>query len=295
MRDEVGQAGQAAACPVPVAGRRLQAMSLCSTGSGPSTGCRSPRRPLRCAGRSCMPHWSSSTACPREQRGPQTVDAAGRPGLGAGDRRRTRAGRAVGCRAADAPAGRGPQAAVGLLPPGRPDPLRPSELRATHRGRAGRRHPAARNHRPHRRRAHRRVAGGRLQDRQGPAGGPRAGRVQGDVPDEVLCGRVVALPRCAADAAAADLPLRRPAAGLLPRRSRAAALREDADGDLARDSIRRCHRRFPATAVAAVRLVRTPRALSGLRRHPPPYPGWPQIPDEGNADTVLQHEAEPAA
>jgi putative RecB family exonuclease len=28
---------------------------------------------------------------------------------------------------------------------------------------------------------------------------------------------------------------------------------------------------------------------------PPPYPGWPQIPDEGNPDTVLQHGAEPAA
>src|ERR1700735_5430430 len=28
---------------------------------------------------------------------------------------------------------------------------------------------------------------------------------------------------------------------------------------------------------------------------PPPYPGWPDAPDEGNADTVLQHNAEPAA
>ena len=28
---------------------------------------------------------------------------------------------------------------------------------------------------------------------------------------------------------------------------------------------------------------------------PPPYPGWPEAPDEGNADTVLQHKAEPAA
>src|SRR5271155_5139345 len=28
---------------------------------------------------------------------------------------------------------------------------------------------------------------------------------------------------------------------------------------------------------------------------PPPYPGWPEVPDEGNADTVLQHKAEPAA
>ena len=65
----------------------------------------------------------------------------------------------------------------------------------------------------------------------------------------------------------------RPAAGLLPRRSRAAALREDADGDLARHSIRRCHRRFQATAVAAVRLVRAPRALSGLRRHTAAVPG----------------------
>src|ERR1700753_3313971 len=28
---------------------------------------------------------------------------------------------------------------------------------------------------------------------------------------------------------------------------------------------------------------------------PPPYPGWPEAPDEGNADTVLHHKAEPAA
>src|ERR1700730_16241715 len=28
---------------------------------------------------------------------------------------------------------------------------------------------------------------------------------------------------------------------------------------------------------------------------PPPYPGWPEAPDEGNPDTVLQHKAEPAA
>src|ERR1700761_5544519 len=28
---------------------------------------------------------------------------------------------------------------------------------------------------------------------------------------------------------------------------------------------------------------------------PPPYPGWPDNPDEGNPDTVLQHKAEPAA
>src|SRR6202035_2339230 len=92
-------------------------------------------------------------------------------------------------------------------------------------------------------------------------------------PDEVLCCRVTALARRAADAAAAHLSLGWPAAGLLPRRSRAAALREDADGDLARDSIRRCHRRFRATAVAAVRLVRAPRALSGLRRHTAAVPG----------------------
>jgi len=28
---------------------------------------------------------------------------------------------------------------------------------------------------------------------------------------------------------------------------------------------------------------------------PPPYPGWPDVPDEGNPDAVLQHGVEPAA
>jgi putative RecB family exonuclease len=71
-------------------------------------------------------------------------------------------------------------------------------------------------------------------------------------PDEVLRGRVTALTRGASDPAAPHLPRRRPAAGLLPRRSRAVAFREDVDGDLAGHSICRCHRRFPAAAVAAV-------------------------------------------
>jgi PD-(D/E)XK nuclease superfamily len=113
----------------------------------------------------------------------------------------------------------------------------------------------------------RRVAGRRLQDRQGATGSAGARRVQGHVPDEVLRRRVTALAGRAADAAATHLPGRWPATGLLTRRRRVAALREDADRNLAGNSIRRCNRRFQAPTVAAVRLVPTPRTLPRLRRH----------------------------
>ena len=63
--------------------------------------------------------------------------------------------------------------------------------------------------------------------------------------------------------------VRRSGARLHPRSRRAPALREDVDGDLAGHPIRRRHRRFPAASVTAVRLVRPPHALSGVRRHSP--------------------------
>src|ERR1700692_2829429 len=67
---------------------------------------------------------------PRRAARPADRRRAGRSGVGAGDRCRTRTGRPVGRRPADPPARRGPQAAVRLLQPGRPDPVRPAELRA---------------------------------------------------------------------------------------------------------------------------------------------------------------------
>src|SRR6185437_9451669 len=194
-------------------------------------------------------------------------EIAGRSGVGAGDRQTAGPGRRAAARPTG-PAARGrPRAAFRLLPPGGPDKVRPGKLRTARGGRTRRRHAAARLHRPGRRRRHRRAAGGRLQDRQSAARGPGAGRIQGDVPDEVLCRGALPVARCAARPAAAYLPGRRSGARLLAGPRRAGALREDPDGDLACDPIRRCDRRFPSQPVAAVRLVCTSRALPGVRRH----------------------------
>ena len=79
--------------------------------------------------------------------------------------------------------------------------------------------------------------------------------------------------RRAAHAAAADLPVRRPIAGLHTGSRRTAAFREDADGDLAGHPICRCDRRFPAQPVADVQLLRPPGGLPGLRWHTAAVPG----------------------
>src|SRR6185312_5822044 len=86
-------------------------------------------------------------------------------------------------------------------------------------------------------------------------------------PDEVLRGGTAALTRGAGHAASADLSRRRPDTGVLSRSRRTVAVREDADRDLAGHPICRCHRRFPAQAVTAVRLVCAPVTVPGVRRH----------------------------
>ncbi|EUA44378.1 PD-(D/E)XK nuclease superfamily protein [Mycobacterium xenopi 3993] len=170
-----------------------------------------------------------------------------------------------------------PRVVVRLLPVRGSDPVRPAKLRTARRGRAGRWHAAARLYRPHRRRAHRRAAGGRLQDRQGTAGGTRACRVQGLVPDEVLCGGAAAL------------------AGVLPTRLRLIYL---ADGELLDYSPEREELlRFEKTLMAIWRAIQSAGATGDFRSRPsrlcewcphqqhcpefggtpPPYPGWPAV------------------
>ena len=73
--------------------------------------------------------------------------------------------------------------------------------------------------------------------------------------------------------------------------------------------------RFEKTLMAIWRAIQSAGATGDFRPHPsrmcdwcahhahcpvfggtpPPYPGWPESPDEGNADTVLHTAAEPAA
>ena len=128
--------------------------------------------------------------------------------------------------------------------------------------------PAARLHRPDRRRTDWRVEGRRLQDRQGAAGGAGAGRVQGDVPDEVLCGGAAALARCAArrGCGCCTWPTARcwttpPIVDELLRFEKTLMAIWRAIQSAGAD------RRFPAQPVAAVRLVRPPRALPSIRWH----------------------------
>ncbi len=242
---------------VPVPGHRPAARGAVARPTARLAGACRPAAAVRAAGR---------PARPRDGPG------AGGPGLGTAPRREPGADGGPGSHPARPTAGRGAGAARRLLPARRSHPFRPAVLRGAGGGRTRRRNAAARIHRSHRRRRHRRAAGGRLQDRQGAAGCTSPGRVQGHVPDEVLRGGPVAFARCAAHPAAAHLSGRRSGAGLLTRVRRAAALREDPDGDLAGHPIRRSDRRFPSHPVTAVRLVSASAALPAIRRNPAALP-----------------------
>ena len=84
-------------------------------------------------------------------------------------------------------------------------------------------------------------------------------------------------------------------ARLHPRPRRAPAVREDVDGDLAGHPICRRHRRFPAAPVAAVRLVRAPLALPGVRRHAAAVPGLAGGSRRGRTGRACCTPSEPAA
>ena len=267
-----GSVAVAPALAVAVAGGRLHDVpaAVPVPGDRPAARDAQPRR--RRAARWCTRCWSGCSTCrpPSARRRRRQVAAPAAVGPAAGETSR----RSAGCsptmpdgRAAGRLAGGGGAAGRALLRAGGPDAARARRagaVRGDRAGVAGCGCAATSTGSTSRRRGEVRVVDYKTGRR------PREPSRAGAVPDEVLRAGAVAADGRGAAAAAADVPGQRGRADATPRTRRTCARVErkllalwEAIERATRD------RRLAAAAEQAVRLVRPPGALPGVRRHSP--------------------------